>query len=250
VNVADSAPAAPRGAERGLSLPAVDGVALTADKDMVLRGRSVVPLLQRIRGEGPGRQRAGALTVLAELGGETALSPADRAAVERLIRVKLLDDRPAPLWACWNHWIAVPGGDQAGIIETLGLAAPRPVTFALALDIIDADSHGCAPGDRDGYARVRTASPTTRRQARTASERFTGFAAGPTGPAGIRRPRPASWRLVHCRARWFDRSREGRTGLPGARRHARPLPARTVPPLTGSAGDDRVRNPRIKECLP
>ncbi|MFF0139451.1 S8 family serine peptidase [Streptomyces sp. NPDC005227] len=33
VSVADSAPAAPRGAERGLSLPAVDGVALKADKD-------------------------------------------------------------------------------------------------------------------------------------------------------------------------------------------------------------------------
>ncbi|MFF1647921.1 S8 family serine peptidase [Streptomyces sp. NPDC058240] len=33
VNVADIAPAAPRGAERGLSLPAVDGVALKAGKD-------------------------------------------------------------------------------------------------------------------------------------------------------------------------------------------------------------------------
>ncbi|MFF8913040.1 S8 family serine peptidase [Streptomyces sp. NPDC015032] len=33
VNVADSAPAAPRGAERGLSLPAVGGVALKAGKD-------------------------------------------------------------------------------------------------------------------------------------------------------------------------------------------------------------------------
>ncbi|MFD7963789.1 S8 family serine peptidase [Streptomyces zaomyceticus] len=33
VNVRDSAPAAPRGAERGLSLPAVDGVALKAGKD-------------------------------------------------------------------------------------------------------------------------------------------------------------------------------------------------------------------------
>ncbi|WP_406152862.1 S8 family serine peptidase [Streptomyces sp. NBC_01023] len=33
VNVAKSAPAAPRGAERGLSLPAVDGVALKAGKD-------------------------------------------------------------------------------------------------------------------------------------------------------------------------------------------------------------------------
>ncbi|MBU3863725.1 S8 family peptidase [Streptomyces sp. 4503] len=33
VNVADRAPAAPRGAERGLSLPAVNGVAIRADKD-------------------------------------------------------------------------------------------------------------------------------------------------------------------------------------------------------------------------
>ncbi|MET9904923.1 S8 family serine peptidase [Streptomyces sp. NPDC006446] len=33
VNLADSAPAAPRGTERGLSLPAVDGVALEAGKD-------------------------------------------------------------------------------------------------------------------------------------------------------------------------------------------------------------------------
>ncbi|MET7367569.1 S8 family serine peptidase [Streptomyces sp. NPDC005566] len=33
VNVAESAPAAPRGSERGLSLPAVDGVALKAGKD-------------------------------------------------------------------------------------------------------------------------------------------------------------------------------------------------------------------------
>ncbi|MFF3613053.1 S8 family serine peptidase [Streptomyces sp. NPDC002580] len=33
VNLADSTPAAPRGAERGLSLPAVDGVALKAGKD-------------------------------------------------------------------------------------------------------------------------------------------------------------------------------------------------------------------------
>ncbi|MFD9812705.1 S8 family serine peptidase [Streptomyces sp. NPDC059080] len=33
VNVADAAPAAPRGSERGLSLPAVDGVALKAGKD-------------------------------------------------------------------------------------------------------------------------------------------------------------------------------------------------------------------------
>ncbi|MFE4621053.1 S8 family serine peptidase [Streptomyces sp. NPDC056747] len=53
VNVLDSAPPAPRGAERGISLPAVDGVALKADKDTAAafwqdvtnpRSRSAAPL--------------------------------------------------------------------------------------------------------------------------------------------------------------------------------------------------------------
>ncbi|MEU8928438.1 hypothetical protein AB0D30_00940 [Streptomyces sp. NPDC048409] len=101
-------------------------------------------------GTGPGRRRARALTVLAELGGEPALSPADTAAIERLIRIKLPDDRPEPLWACWNHWMAVPSGDQAGIMRTLGLTNPRPVTFALGNDIVDADGHGCETDEHTG----------------------------------------------------------------------------------------------------
>ncbi|MFC9699232.1 S8 family serine peptidase [Streptomyces sp. NPDC056943] len=53
VNVLESAPAAPRGAERGMILPAVDGVALKADKDTAAafwqdvtnpRSRSAAPL--------------------------------------------------------------------------------------------------------------------------------------------------------------------------------------------------------------
>ncbi|MFE6837208.1 hypothetical protein ACFVFI_20535 [Streptomyces sp. NPDC057705] len=76
------------------------------------------------------------------------------AAVERLIRVKLADDRPAASWACGNHWIAVPSGDQAGIIGTLGLTDPRPVTFALGNDIVDSDGHDADPGSHDGFTRV------------------------------------------------------------------------------------------------
>lgn len=114
----------------------------------------LVPLLRRIRRDGPGRQRAGALSVLARLGGESALSERDVAAVERLVRVKALDERPTASWACWNHWIAVPSGDQAGIIGTLGLVAPRPVTFALGNDIVDADGHEAGPDDPSGFARV------------------------------------------------------------------------------------------------
>ncbi|MGW6858309.1 HEAT repeat domain-containing protein [Streptomyces xanthophaeus] len=126
----------------------------------VLGGQStqtLVPLLrllQRIRRDGPGRQRARALPVLAALGGEGALSAEDVAAVERLVRVKLLDDRPTALWSCWNHWIAVPSGDQDGIIAVLGLADPRPATFALGHDIVDGDGHEAEPGGVECFTRV------------------------------------------------------------------------------------------------
>ncbi|MGW2052067.1 HEAT repeat domain-containing protein [Streptomyces sp. NPDC001858] len=130
-------------------------VARQAQDALILQGEHVVPLLQRIRERGPGRQRARALAVLAELGGEAALSRADVAAIERLIRVKLPDDRPEGMWGCWNHWMAVRGGDQAGIMQILGLARPRPVTFALGNDIVDADGHGCGEDDPyNGYERV------------------------------------------------------------------------------------------------
>ncbi|MFG2278766.1 HEAT repeat domain-containing protein [Streptomyces asoensis] len=131
-------------------------VARQAQDTLVFQGPHVIPLLQRIREVGPGEQRARALTVLAALGGEPALSAADVAAIERLIRVKLPDDRPEGMWGCWNHWIAVPSGDQIGIMRALGVVDPRPVTFALGNDIVDADGHGCGD-DEDpytGYERV------------------------------------------------------------------------------------------------
>lgn len=133
-------------------------VAQQAQDTLVIRGtkigQSLLPLLRQIRGEGPGRQRARALTVLAVLGGETALSAKDVAAVERLIRMKLATDRPVALWACSNHWIAVPSGDQAGIISTLGLTGPRPVTFPLGNDIVDDDGHEAGPDGHEGFTRV------------------------------------------------------------------------------------------------
>ncbi|MFE7371165.1 HEAT repeat domain-containing protein [Streptomyces anulatus] len=133
-------------------------VAQQAQDTLAIRGKEIeaglVPLLQQIRREGPGRQRARALTVLAALGGETVLPAQDVAAIERLVRVKLPDDRPTALWACWNHWIAVPSGDQAGIISILGLTDPRPVTFALGNDIVDSDGHDDEPGRYGRFARV------------------------------------------------------------------------------------------------
>ncbi|WP_329088145.1 hypothetical protein [Streptosporangium sp. NBC_01469] len=60
---------------------------------------------------------------------------------------------PEPVSMCWNHWIAVPTGDQAGVMEVLGLSSPRPITFTEAQEVIDADAHG-DPDDRHHLSRV------------------------------------------------------------------------------------------------
>ncbi|MEV5475060.1 hypothetical protein AB0L66_22260 [Streptomyces sp. NPDC052207] len=64
------------------------------------------------------------------------------------------DDLPRVLATCWLYWIAVPTGDQAGVMEMMGLVELRPVTFAEAEEIIDDDGHGGAEGNPDGMARV------------------------------------------------------------------------------------------------
>ncbi|MGW4030317.1 hypothetical protein ACWEFL_13490 [Streptomyces sp. NPDC004838] len=70
------------------------------------------------------------------------------------------EDLPTSLTTCWNYWMAVPTGDQAGVMHALGLTAPTPVTFAVAREVIDADGHGdpddapAADGEPDEYSRV------------------------------------------------------------------------------------------------
>ncbi|WP_225101530.1 HEAT repeat domain-containing protein [Streptomyces sp. CoH27] len=108
---------------------------------LCMLGPGVVEPMRQVRRHGPGKLRARALSVLAAVGGEEALSTADRAAVERLIRIKLLDDQARPLDVCFTSWIAVPGGDQQGITELLDLFEARPATFALGHSIGAHDSH-------------------------------------------------------------------------------------------------------------
>lgn len=127
----------------------VPAVADHAQNVLSLVGPEVLAPLRAVREHGPGRLRARALTVLAAAGGENALSIRDRAAVERLIRVKLQDDQAQPLDAGFTSWIAVPGGEQEAVVKRLGLWAARPVTFALGRSAGAHDS-------RDGaeYGRV------------------------------------------------------------------------------------------------
>ncbi|MFI8439295.1 hypothetical protein ACIGKG_01605 [Streptomyces rochei] len=57
---------------------------------------------------------------------------------------------PRPLSSCWLHWIAVPTGDQLGVMALLGLTDAVPASFSSAQEVIDADSHAAA----EGLARV------------------------------------------------------------------------------------------------
>ncbi|WBO64626.1 HEAT repeat domain-containing protein [Streptomyces camelliae] len=132
----------------GLVINALIPLLADPDRDVLQRatwvlsmlGPGVVEPLRQLRERGPGKLRARALSVLAAVGGEEALSAADRAVVERLIRIKLLDDRARPLDVCFTSWIAVPGGDQQGIVELLDLFEARPATFALGQSVGAQDS--------------------------------------------------------------------------------------------------------------
>ncbi|WP_405822402.1 hypothetical protein OG705_21285 [Streptomyces sp. NBC_00838] len=124
-------------------------VAQRAEWVLTMLGPDVVDRMRDVRVHGPGRLRSRALSVLASVGGEEALSPVDRAVVERLIRIKVLDDRPQSLDTCSTSWIAVPTGDQRGVMEVLDLFEARPATFELGLNVGVHDSH-----DGAEYGRV------------------------------------------------------------------------------------------------
>lgn len=108
---------------------------------LVMIGAGVVPLLQEIRMTGPGRARPAALRCLADVGGESAFSASDRRALERLIRIKLIDDLPVPITGCFLSWIAVEASDQHQVMDFFGLTPTWPATFALGIAAADADGH-------------------------------------------------------------------------------------------------------------
>ena len=97
--------------------------------------------LRAVRRHGPGRLRLAALDALMYLGGEAALDAVDVAAAERLIRIRRLTDPVGPVMSCWTYWWCIRGGDQAGIMATLGLTDSRPVTYNLACTVVDLIEH-------------------------------------------------------------------------------------------------------------
>ncbi|WP_155371682.1 hypothetical protein [Catellatospora vulcania] len=71
-----------------------------------------------------------------------------------------VDDRPQSLDSCWNYWLCIAGGDQAGIMAMLGLTDSQPTTYALARVVVDDASHGhdtglvCVTGEINGWTAV------------------------------------------------------------------------------------------------
>ncbi|MFI1766184.1 hypothetical protein ACH41H_29610 [Streptomyces sp. NPDC020800] len=75
------------------------------------------------------RSRRGAMAALVAGGGADALDDRDRAAIERLIRVKISHETPSlPSSTLSGWWMAVPGASYEGVFEALDLHDRRPVT--------------------------------------------------------------------------------------------------------------------------
>ncbi|MDT0550189.1 HEAT repeat domain-containing protein [Streptomyces lonegramiae] len=97
-------------------------------------GDQALPRLREIRRQGPGRLRGKALETLVDLGGTEALDETDRSAVERLMRIKLLDELPVSLPLDGGRWLAFPADRFDDAVAVLGLHDLRPVTTVLGVD--------------------------------------------------------------------------------------------------------------------
>ncbi|KUM67692.1 HEAT repeat domain-containing protein [Streptomyces curacoi] len=96
-------------------------------------GDEALPRLREIRREGPGRLRSSALAILVDLGGVDALDEIDRRAVERLIRIKILDERPVEVPMEAGRWLAFPADRLDDAVAALGLHDLRPITTVMGV---------------------------------------------------------------------------------------------------------------------
>ncbi|MEU8620411.1 hypothetical protein [Streptomyces sp. NPDC048623] len=102
----------------------------------------------------PARARRGALAALVAGGGTDALDARDRAAIERLIRVKIPHEVPRlPDSTLSGWWMAVPGASYEGVFEALGLHERRPVTVACGVAAAGGRAVQVPGPEREGAAR-------------------------------------------------------------------------------------------------
>ncbi|MEU7116069.1 hypothetical protein [Streptomyces sp. NPDC046182] len=83
--------------------------------------------------------RRGAMAALVAGGGVDALDDRDRAAIQRLIRVKIPHETPRlPDATLSGWWMAVPGATYEGVFEALGLHDREPVTVSAGVEASEA----------------------------------------------------------------------------------------------------------------
>ncbi|MGW0611941.1 hypothetical protein [Streptomyces sp. NPDC002788] len=96
-------------------------------------GDEALPRLREIRREGPGRLRTNALEILVNLGGADALDEVDQSGVERLVRIKIMDELPVETPAEAGRWLAFPADRLDDAVAALGLHDLRPATTIMGV---------------------------------------------------------------------------------------------------------------------
>jgi hypothetical protein len=107
-------------------------VCLNAESILRRLGDAAVPRLREIRRHGPGPLRSLALRLIVDLSGEQALDAVDRHAIDRLVRIKLLSERPVTL-PPESRWIAFPADRLDTVVSVLELYDLRPATTVTGL---------------------------------------------------------------------------------------------------------------------
>ncbi|WP_254389578.1 hypothetical protein [Streptomyces sp. AC550_RSS872] len=118
-------------------------------------GDQAVPRLREIRRRGPGHLRGSALKVLVDLGGAEYLDDGDLGAVERLVRIKLEDERPVRVPSEAGRWLAFPADRLDDAVAALGLHDLRPATTVMG--VAAATKATDSLEFRDARERTRTA---------------------------------------------------------------------------------------------
>ncbi|MPY60294.1 hypothetical protein FNH08_24880 [Streptomyces spongiae] len=113
------------------------GLRLRAESVLSRLGDEALPRLREIRCHGPGHLRSSALRVIADVRGEQGLGFVDRRAVERLVRVKLLSERPVML-PPESRWMAFPAVQLDAVVSALGLRDLRAATTVMGLAATEA----------------------------------------------------------------------------------------------------------------
>ncbi|GAA2212007.1 hypothetical protein GCM10009850_074690 [Nonomuraea monospora] len=179
-----------------LDLAADEGALPDIFKDWFKEIGGAADELLRVRRDGPGRLRRYALEALASLGAAHRLDPRDRAAVERLVRLRLSDagdgePRRPRYWP--GFWVTVRGDDLKAITAELGLHHLTRATVPMGVHAAVMEEHFITMTDAAGKPQYATPTTTTRTTVTTASGTSPATAAATAGRSPSRMRRTRRW---------------------------------------------------------